>query len=483
MADDQARRQGEGPQHSGDADELVARLTAALGPKGVSTDPAELDPHISDWRGRWKGSTPVLVKPASTDDVAKAMAICAELGFAVTPQGGNSGLVNGGVPYGEVLITLKRMNRVREVDGLNDSMTLEAGVILTRAQEIADENGRLFPLSLGAEGVATIGGLISTNAGGVAVLRYGMMRDLVLGIEAVLPDGRVWNGLRGLRKDNTGYDLKHLFIGAEGTLGVVTAATLKLFPKPAVRETAWAAVASPVDAVKLLERAKAYTGGAVTGFELVPAFGLELVLKHIPDTRDPLPTAAPWRLLIELSLPRLEGARDMMEGLLGEAMEAELVSDAVIADSEAQTRMLWKIRENIAVAEKAHGKALKHDVSVPVSRLPEFMARAEALVRETAPGADIIAFGHVGDGNMHYNVTPPPGVDQSVYVEGEGLKVSRAIHDLIAELNGSISAEHGIGRLKRDELAWRKSAVEMDLMRAVKAAIDPQGRMNPGRVV
>ena len=289
---------------------------------------------------------------------------------------------------------------------------------------------------------------------------------------------RVW-----LRKDNTGYDLKHLFIGGEGTLGVVTAASLKLFPAPALRQTAWAVVGSCEDAVACLALAKAYTGGAVTGFELIPAFGLDLVMKHIPGVRDPLPSSAPWRVLMEISLARPEGARDVIEGCLGAAAEAGLISDAVIAESEAQARMLWKIRENIAVAERAHGKALKHDVSVPVSRLPEFMSRAEGLVRRLAPGADIIAFGHVGDGNMHYNVTPPPGADQDAFLEGEGLIVSRAVHDLVCDLNGSISAEHGIGRLKRDELAARKSPVEMDMMRAIKAALDPRGLMNPGRVL
>lgn len=463
--------------------QFVSRMTTALGPKGVSTDPVEIEPHIQDWRGRWKGSTPLLVKPASTEEVSAAMTLCAEYGLAVNPQGGNSGMVNGSVPEGEVLISLKRMNRVREVDVLNDAMTLEAGVILTRAQEIADENERLFPLSLGAQGVAMVGGLISTNAGGVGVLRYGMMRDLVLGIEAVLPDGRVWNGLRGLRKDNTGYDLKHLFIGAEGTLGVVTAATLKLFPKPAVKETAWATVASPQKAVELLQLAKKASGGAVTSFEIVPKLGLELVLKHIPDTRDPLPTALPWRVLIELSLPRVDGAREIMEGMLGEALESEIIADVVICESEAQKAMCWKIRENIAVAEKAHGKALKHDVSVPVSRVAEFIERGTALAHQMQPGADVIAFGHVGDGNIHFNITPPPGADQDRFVEQDGLPMSKAVHDLIASLNGSISAEHGIGRLKRDELAWRKSAVEMDMMRAVKRALDPDGRMNPGRVL
>ncbi|HEX5005824.1 MAG TPA: FAD-binding oxidoreductase [Hyphomonadaceae bacterium] len=470
-------------QGSARTQDFIARLTEALGPKGVSTDAHEIEPHLQDWRGRWKGATPVLVKPASTEEAAKAMALCAEYGLPVTPQGGNSGMVNGSIPQGEVLISLKRMNKVRAVDVLNDSMTLEAGVVLTRAQEIADENGRLFPLALGAQGVATIGGLISTNAGGVAVLRYGMMRDLVLGIEAVLPDGRIWNGLRGLRKDNTGYDLKQLFIGAEGTLGLVTAATLKLFPKPAVREIAWAVLESPSQAVELLAKAKAASGGAVTGFEIVSDFALGLVLKHIPDTRDPLPSEAPWRVLIELSLPRAEGARDMMEQLLGDAIEAGIVADAAIAETEGQKALFWKIRENIAVAEKAHGKALKHDVSVPVSRVPEFVERGAKLAQSIVPGVDVIAFGHVGDGNIHFNITPPKGADQDAFVDRDGLPISKAIHDLIVELNGSISAEHGIGRLKRDELAWRKSPVEIEMMRAVKKALDPEGRMNPGRVL
>ena len=463
--------------------DFIARVTEALGPKGVSTDAVEIAPHIQDWRGRWMGRTPVLIKPASTEDVARTLHLAAAYGIAITPQGGNSGMVNGGIPYGEALLSLKRLNRVREVDPLNDAMTLEAGVILTRAQEIADAAGRLFPLSLGAEGVATIGGLISTNAGGVAVLRYGMMRDLVLGIEAVLPDGRIWNGLRGLRKDNTGYDLKQLFIGAEGTLGVVTAATLKLFPKPAVKETAWAVVRSPAAAVEFLARAKAASGGAVTGFELISSFALDLVLKHIPDTRDPVPTSAPWRVLLELSLPRLEGARDMIEALLGEAAEAGLIQDAAIAESLAQGQMMWKIRETISPAEKAHGKALKHDVSVPISRVAEFMERGEGLALKITPGVDVIAFGHVGDGNIHFNITPPPGSDQDAFLEDEGPKVTRAIHDLVSELNGSISAEHGIGKLKREELAWRKSAVEIAMMRAHKSALDPENRMNPGRVV
>ncbi len=460
-----------------------ARVLKALGPKGVSVDPVEIAPLVSDWRERWKGETPVLIKPSSTEETSIAMTLAAEYGLAVTPQGGNSGLVNGGIPYGEILISMRRMNAIREIDVLNDAMTVEAGVILTTAQEKADEADRLFPLSLAAEGVATIGGLISTNAGGVAVLRYGMMRDLVLGIEAVLPDGRVWNGLRALRKDNTGYDLKQLFIGAEGTLGVVTAATLKLFPKPAVKEVAWCTLATAADAVAFLAKAKALSGGAVTGFELVSTSCVDLVTRHIPDVRDPLPSDAPWRVLMELSLPQREGAREMIEAILGDALEAELIQDAVIAESEAQPQLPWKIREMVPIAEKAHGKAVKHDVSVPVSRIAELLDKGAEAIARIEPGTEIIAFGHVGDGNIHYNMTPPPGIDGDEFVTGRGLVVSGVVNDLVSSLNGSISAEHGIGMLKRDELARRKSDVEIDLMRAVKAAFDPENRMNPGRVI
>ncbi len=470
--------------------EFIDRLVGALGPKGVSTDAGEIQPLTEDWRGRWKGSTPVLVKPASTEEASAAVKLCAEFGYAITPQGGNSGMVNGSVPYGEVLISLRRMNQVREVDILNDAMTVEAGVILTSAQETAAQNGRFFPVSLGAEGVATIGGLISTNAGGVNVLRYGMMREQVLGIEAVLPDGTIWNGLRGLRKDNTGYDLKQLFIGAEGTLGIVTAATLKLYPQPAAKATAWVAVESPGHAVVLLAHAKAFSGGAVSCFELVSDRCMQLVMKHIPGVRDPLPPPegqepgkAPWRVLMELSLPRAEGARETIEELLGLALERELALDAVFAENEAQASLLWKIRESIPLAEKAEGKALKHDVSVPVSRIAEFLARGDFVVQDATPGATIVAFGHVGDGNMHYNVLPPPGVDATGFVESGGLAATQAVYDLVLSLNGSISAEHGIGRLKVDELAARKSSAEMTMMRAVKQALDPENRMNPGRVL
>jgi FAD/FMN-containing dehydrogenase len=463
--------------------DLADEIRSVLGPRGVSTDPADIDPLLTDWRGRWRGEAPILIRPQTTSEAAFAVEACARRGVCINPQGGNTGLVNGGIPQGEALFSMRRMNRVREVDALNDAMILEAGVVLTDAQAAAERVDRLFPLSLGAEGVATIGGLVSTNAGGVAVLRYGMMRDLTLGLEAVLPDGRIFSGLRALRKDNTGYDLKHLFIGAEGTLGLITAVSVKLFPRPAARETAWAAIPSVDAAVRLLALFKKRTGGAVTGFELVSDLALTLVLRHVPNVRDPLPSELPWRVLVEVSSGSPMGLRETVEGCLVEAAEAGLLSDAAIAETTAQARMMWSIRESIAVAERAHGKAVKHDVSVPVSSLPAFMAEAETLIARQCPGADIIAFGHVGDGNMHYNVTPPPGVDPSEWVEGDGVPLSHAVHDLIMRHNGSISAEHGIGRLKRDELADRKDAVEMDLMRLLKRAIDPQGLFNPGRVL
>ncbi|MEM6626399.1 MAG: FAD-binding oxidoreductase [Pseudomonadota bacterium] len=454
-----------------------------LGDKGLVIDADEVAPYIADWRGRWRGETPAVVKPASTEETAAFMKLCAEHGVAVTPQGGNTGLVNGGVPYGEILISMTRMRAVRDIDPINDSITVEAGAVLANVQDAAEEAGRFFPLSLGSEGNATIGGLISTNAGGVAVLRYGMMRDLVLGLEAVLPDGRIWNGLTALRKDNTGYDLKHLFIGAEGTLGVVTAATLKLFPQMAAKEVAWASVASARDAVELLSLMKQETGGAVTSFELIPARGVDLVLKHIPDTRDPLPSDKPWRVLVELSFAKREGARDAMETALGAGFEKGLVDDAVIAESDAQSAAIWKLRETLPEAEKLDGKAVKHDVSVPISALSEFVERTETEVLKQFPGTHIMAFGHVGDGNMHYNVVPPASVDDSEYVEAEGAAIMALVHDIVGELGGSISAEHGIGLLKRDDLAARTSPVAIDLMQTLKAALDPDGRMNPGRVI
>lgn len=463
---------------------FLSSAKSLLGEKGFLDTPEDMAPFLEDWRGREKGHAPFVARPASTQEVADFMALCAEHKVSVTPQGGNSGLVLGGLPNGDVLLSLSRMKNIRAIDVLNDSITVDAGVILTEVQDAADEVERLFPLSLAAEGVAQIGGLISTNAGGVAVLRYGMMRDLVLGLEIVTADGRIWDGLTGLRKDNTAYDLKQLFIGAEGTLGVITGATLKLFAKPALKAVSWLSVQSPSQAVELLALAKAETGGAVTSFELVPSYAVELVKEYIPDIHDPLPDEpAPWRILMEISFGRKEGARDVIEAMFEKALSADLITNGVLAETDAQAAGIWKIRESVPLAEKAFGRAVKHDVSVPVSALPEFIRTADAAVKSIAPEANIISFGHVGDGNMHYNVAPPEGAEEVAFAKEFGPVLTKAVHDVVSGMNGSISAEHGIGVQKRDELAERVSAVELDMLRAVKKALDPENRMNPGKVV
>jgi FAD/FMN-containing dehydrogenase len=453
------------------------RLKTELDPKAWSDDPQEIAPRAADWRGRYKGETPLLIKPGSVEELSKAVAICAEAGIAITPQGGNTSLCGAATPFGEVLVSTHRLNAVREIDPLNDSLTVEAGCVLERVQEIAAEAGRLFPLSLGSQGSAMIGGLISTNAGGVHVLRYGMMRELVLGLEAVLPDGRVWSSLSGLRKDNTGYDLKQLLIGAEGTLGIITAATLKLFPRPASTQLAFIATPDPSRAVELLGLAKEVSGGAVTAFELMPRNALELVVQHVPGARDPLGEPSPWYAVIEMSFGREDGARETLEAALEAGLERELLTDAAIAESETQQKNFWRLRETIAEAEKAHGKAVKHDVSVAVSRMPAFMAEATDMVARLAPEAMVIGFGHVGDGNVHFNIAcEAPGAGQDFI---DGVKhVTPALYDLVDAHGGSISAEHGIGVLKREDLARRKP-LDVEIMKAVKAAVDPQGLMNP----
>ena len=452
-------------------------LKSALGPKGWSTDPEDMAPYTRDWRGRWQGETPILLKPASTAETAEAVRICAAAGIAITPQGGNTGLVGGSIPQGEVLISMARMKQVREVDTANDSLTVEAGCILETVQTLAAENDRLFPLSLGSQGSATIGGLISTNAGGVHVLRYGMMRDLVLGIEAVLPDGRIWNGLRGLRKDNSGYDLKQIFIGAEGTLGIVTAATLKLFPRPSEMTVAFAGIPSPSAAVELLGIAKAASGGTLSALEIIPRNALDLVLKHIPGSRDPLAASHPWYVLLEIGAGRMGEGRAAMEAALETGLERGLVEDAVIAESEAQAQALWQLREPIAEAEKTHGKAAKHDVSIPVSKIAAFIAEGAGVAERMLESAEVIAFGHVGDGNVHFNVMQK--------AEGAGedfvaacLPVTEAIYDLVQTYGGSIAAEHGVGTLKSGDLA-RHRPLEVEMMRSIKSALDPRGIMNP----
>ena len=462
----------------------IESLCHAVGSAYVLTAAADVAPYVRDWRGRYEGAALCVVRPATTLEVAAVVEVCAAAGVAVVPQGGNTGLCGGATPRGgEVVVSLTRLNRIRSVDPADNTITVEAGCTLLQVQEAAAAVDRLFPLSLAAEGTATIGGNLSTNAGGVQVLRYGNTRDLALGLEVVLPDGRIWNGLRGLRKDNTGYDLKHLFIGAEGTLGLITAAVLKLFPRPRQVATAWVAVRDPAAAVALLTRLRSAAGDRVTAFELVGRAALDLVLCHIPNARDPLAGRPDWQVLVELSDTLAETPlTDILERILAAALEVDEAQDVVVAQSESQALALWALRENVAEGQKREGLSIKHDIAVPVSRIAEFIARADAALQAAFPSVRIVCFGHVGDGNLHYNQSQSSALDNDEFVAATPA-VNRLVHDLVHELGGSISAEHGLGQLKRDEILRYKSATEMDLMRAIKQAIDPQRRMNPGKVI
>jgi FAD/FMN-containing dehydrogenase len=452
---------------------LHERLAARLGPKGYATDSDALAPHLVEWRGRYQGRTPFLALPASTEEVSDVVRLCAEAGAAITPQGGNTGLVGGQIPDGEILLSLKRMNRIRSVDPVDDALVAEAGCVLVSVQQAAADAGRLFPLSLGSEGAATIGGLVSTNAGGVHVVRYGMMRDLVLGLEAVLPDGRVWNGLSSLRKDNTGYDLKHAFIGAEGTLGVVTAASLKLFARPTQHVVALVEVPSAEHALLLLHRAKAATG-ALSAFELMNRLSVALTAKNVPAIRDPMPQAE-LMALIEFESAGASGLREAVEALLSAALEAGEAKDALIAENHAQARAFWAVRESIAAGHRPEGRQVNHDISVPVSKIPAFMARADADVAKLLPGARIVDFGHMGDGNLHYTVLEP----EAGGGEFPGEAITRMVNETAMLLGGSISAEHGVGVSRRADFVRFKSPEAVAMMRAVKAALDPMNVMNP----
>lgn len=452
-------------------------LKAAL-PGAWTQEADEMAPWLTEWRGRWTGETPLLLQPRSTDEVARAVQICARHGVAIVTQGGGTGLVGGQIPFGEILLSTRKLRAVRDVTPLDDAMTVEAGVTLLEAQQLAREHDRYFPLSLAAEGSATIGGVISTNAGGTAVLRYGVMRDLVLGVEAILPDGRLYNGLKRLRKDNTGYDLKQLFIGAEGTLGVVTAATLKLFPIMRSRATAIVGLDSHHDAVALLAKAKAETGGGVEAFELMKRLGMALVLKNIPDTREPLESAPAWYVLIELASGEPGGADSAMERLLTSAFEEGLINDAAIAQNDAQKAAFWHLREEHSAGLKPEGGGWKHDISVPVSRIADFIDEATAAVERFHPGCRVSVFGHVGDGNLHYDVIPGVGEDVPAFI-ARWMEGSEIVHDVVARYNGSISAEHGLGRLKTQEARRYKSAVEIETMQAIRKALDPRRIMNP----
>jgi FAD/FMN-containing dehydrogenase len=458
--------------------DVLSKLKAVLGPEGWSQDPERIAPKLKEWRGRWNGETPLLVLPRSTGEVSAVVAICAEHGVPIVPQGGDTGLVGGQIPFGEILLSTEKLRGVRDVAPLDDALVVEAGVTLLEAQQAAEAVDRLFPLSLAAEGTATIGGVISTNAGGVAVLRYGVTRDLVLGLEAVLPDGKVFNGLKRLRKDNTGYDLKQLLIGAEGTLGVVTAASLKLFPRMRSRATAVVALDDPAKAIQLLARAKAETGGGVDAFELMARLGVEFVLRNIPGTRDFFPGAYPWYVLIEIASGEPGAADAGLERVLAAAFEAGLILDAAIAQNAQQAKDFWRVREDQSAGQKPEGAGWKHDVSVPVSMVAAFIAEASAALERFHPGVRISAFGHVGDGNVHYDALQPVGADPKAFsaLRDEGSKI---VHDIVARYEGSISAEHGLGRLKTDEALRYKDPVQVEAMRAVRAALDPKRIMNP----
>jgi FAD/FMN-containing dehydrogenase len=465
---------------------LIARLTEIVGPNHALTDPDQQLPYLREWRDLYIGKSPLVLRPGSTEEVSRVLALANEARVAIVPQAGNTGLVGGQVPFEsgtEIVLSVGRLNRVRQVDAAGYSMTVEAGLTLAECQAAADRADRLFPLSLPSEGSCQIGGNLGTNAGGVGVLAYGNARQLVLGLEVVLADGRVWNGLKALKKDNTGYDLRDLFIGSEGTLGIITAAVLKLFPKPAEKATAIVALAEIGHALQLFTLAQNAAGPALTAFEFMPRICIEFVTRHVPGTREPFARPYPWYVLVEISGSRSDGeAAREMEGIMIEGAERGLVLDAAFADSLAQARDFWRLREGISEAQKPEGGNIKHDVSVPIARIPEFIARADAVVKTICPGARPLPLGHFGDGNVHYNVSQPPGMGKDCFL-ALWEPITSAVHELVVEMDGSISAEHGIGRMKRGELARVKSAVEMDLMRRIKASFDPNGILNPGKVL
>jgi FAD/FMN-containing dehydrogenase len=465
---------------------FLDRCRAIAGADFVLDRPADMAPFLRDWRGRFTGAARAVLRPGTVDEVAQLVRLCLEERVPVVPQGGNTGLVLGSVPDASgtaVVLSVARLNRIRALDPVNRTVTVDAGVILQQLQEAAAAAGCLFPLSLAAEGTCTIGGNLSSNAGGTGVLRYGNTRELCLGLEVVTPQGELWSGLRGLRKDNTGYDLRDLYIGAEGTLGIITGAVMKLYPAPKASITALAALASPAHALRLLSLVQDRAGAGLTGFELMSAFCLGLVARHFPQLPRPFDTAYPQYALLELSSSESEPhAVGLLESAIGAALDDGIVMDAVVATSVAQSRGLWQLREHIPLAQAADGKNIKHDISLPVSSIADFIARTEPLLQEAFPGCQLVCFGHLGDGNLHFNVAPPPGIDNEAFLANQD-NVNRVVHDTVVDFGGSISAEHGIGALKRDELARYKSPVELNLMRAIKAALDPLNIMNPGKIL
>lgn len=462
---------------------LGEELRSILGEKGWTDDPLTLEPQLRDWVGYAQGATPIMVMPNNTAEVAAVVSACAAAGIPIVPQGGNTGSVAGAVPHGEVLLSLRRMNRVREIDAADYTMTVDAGVILEEVQAAAVAADRFFPLSIGSQGSCTIGGNVSTNAGGTAVLRYGNMRDLVLGLEVVLPDGRIWNGLRRLRKDNTGYALKHLFMGAEGTLGVVTAAVLRLFPRPVEIATAFIAIRDLDASLELLSLLRAATGDALSSIEVLPRIGVDIALEFDPVTVDPLASKHDWYSIVEVSGTNADGqTKATLEATLAEAMEKGIVLDATIAASTAQAQAIWRIRKAMVLNLPNAGAEVKHDVAVPVSKQPEFIRRATAAVDAVVPGTRSVAYGHFGDGNVHFNLCAPEGMDEQSF-QARAPDLHRAVYDISAEYDGSFAAEHGVGIVKLAEMERYRSPVEIDLMRSIKQLLDPAGLFNPGKAL
>lgn len=467
---------------------FLAEAAALLGPRGLTTDSDIITPWLTDWRGRYSGRALAIASPATTAQVAALMRLCRQHGVPIVPQGGNSGMSGGATPDAAgnaIILSLRRMNRIHAIDPAEGRLTCDAGVILQNLHEAAGAQGMRFPLTLGGKGSATIGGLISTNAGGTQVLRHGSMRALVLGVEAVLADGSVYSALTPLKKDNRGFDLKQLFIGSEGTLGVVTAATLKLVPALAERVVAWAGVPTVQDARALLLHCEEVAGSALEGFEVMPQSCLDSVLAHEPAARAPMAGQHGWHALIEVvaDAAGADGLRDRTEAMVATAFERGLVSDAVIAANETQAQAFWLLRDSVAPAERAHGPAMQHDISVPVERMPDFITATVPLIEQEFPGTRAVGFGHLGDGNIHFHVIAPSGVVRGEWEQGEGKRISRRVHDLVTEWGGSISAEHGIGQLKRDELERLGDPVALALMRRIKAALDPDERLNPSKLI
>jgi FAD/FMN-containing dehydrogenase len=465
---------------------LIGRFAAIVGARHALRDPAETEPFVTERRGLWPGVTPLVLRPGSVAEVAAILKLASETGTAIVPQGGNTGLVGGQVPDRtgrEVVVSLSRLNAVREIDIASNTITAEAGVTLHALREAADAVARLFPLSLASQGSAQIGGNLSSNAGGTGVLAYGNARELCLGVEVVLPTGEVFDDLRKLKKDNTGYDLKNLFVGAEGTLGIITAAVLKLYPRPKGREVAWVGLRSPEDALALFSLASGKAGMSLTAFELMIDDSLAFVLRHVPGTAAPLGSSHPWHVLIEISSGRsAEDARGLIEEILGEGFETGLVEDATLAASLGQAENLWKLRESMSDAQRSEGASIKHDVSVPVASIPAFIEEAWKAVTRIEPAARLVAFGHMGDGNLHFNISQPLAIEPAAFL-ARYREVNDAVHAVVRGFNGSISAEHGIGRMKRDELIATAPPVATDLMRRIKAAFDPAGIMNPNKMI